>query len=171
MLQSLVRCQPRPTLVELPVPSTSGDTGSILQVIPGHVMLDRCSGSCRSPSHSCLPTHVENVTLEVRPRINTRDGGADLLNKNANDDSAGDGRPDDLLPGGVEHPLLGGVGGSPRRLRVRLQGQARALSPEQTDLRLHHLPVQVQEPGEETRETYPEKEVKIGIYVLYHRRK
>ncbi len=61
----MIRCRPRPTLVELPLPVTGGDSGSIIQVIPGHVMVDRCSGSCDTPSHSCLPTAVENTTLEV----------------------------------------------------------------------------------------------------------
>ena len=65
---SVIRCRPRPTLVELPLPATAGDSGSILQVIPGHVMVDRCSGSCRTPSYSCLPVSVENATLEVSSR-------------------------------------------------------------------------------------------------------
>ncbi len=65
VLKSMVMCRPRPSLVELPLPTTAGDKGSVLQVIPGHVMVDRCSGSCGIQSLSCLPVAVENVTMNV----------------------------------------------------------------------------------------------------------
>ena len=35
VFQSVTECQTRETLVELPIPDTPGDSGSILQVIPG----------------------------------------------------------------------------------------------------------------------------------------
>ncbi len=58
--QSSLTCKPRPTLVQVPLPDNH-----ISHVIPGHVIIDRCSGSCHSPFLSCLPTKVENVTIDV----------------------------------------------------------------------------------------------------------
>lgn len=79
--QAVLDCRPRPTLVELPLPDDApGDRGSVLQVIPGHVMVDRCSGSCSSGgpsgSHACLPTAAENATVEVMAVQTTYAAGA-----------------------------------------------------------------------------------------------
>lgn len=63
---AMVACQPRPTLVEVPLPAgAAADAGAVMSVIPGHVMVDRCSGSCHSPSHSCLPVSAVNTSVEV----------------------------------------------------------------------------------------------------------
>lgn len=65
ILPSILKCRPRPTVIELPMPVMDGESGAIMQVIPGHVLVERCSGSCSVPSHSCLPTLVVNKTVEV----------------------------------------------------------------------------------------------------------
>lgn len=64
VFRSAVACAPRPTVVELEV-EESLDGSAALQVIPGHVLVERCAGSCEAPGHSCLPTRVENVTVQV----------------------------------------------------------------------------------------------------------
>jgi hypothetical protein len=42
---SVVGCQPRPTLIELEFPDSdvTGD-GSVMHIMPGHAVIDRCSG-------------------------------------------------------------------------------------------------------------------------------
>ncbi|TRY70451.1 hypothetical protein TCAL_02382 [Tigriopus californicus] len=66
ILPSMLKCRTRPTVIELPMPIVDGESGSIIQVIPGHILVERCSGSCNNnPSHTCLPTRVVNKTVEV----------------------------------------------------------------------------------------------------------
>ncbi len=59
-------------MIELPT------TSAAYQLVPGHVLVDRCSGSCHaSPSaHSCTPTKTENVTIEVMAVSTTYSSGA-----------------------------------------------------------------------------------------------
>lgn len=65
LTQPGIRCKPRPTLLELELPVMPGGSGSVFQLIPGHITVDRCSGSCHLPSKSCLPTRVTNISVEV----------------------------------------------------------------------------------------------------------
>jgi hypothetical protein len=64
---AVLRCEPRPTLVELALPEQvpSGSNSAVMQLVPGHVMANRCAGSCHSPSHSCLATRTRNESVEV----------------------------------------------------------------------------------------------------------
>ena len=75
--QSVVGCQPRPTLVEVEFPDEAVvGSGSIVQLIPGHVMVDRCSGSCHSPAHSCTALRSVNVSVDVMAVQTTYSTGA-----------------------------------------------------------------------------------------------
>ena len=47
-------CKPRPTLIDLRPPFANHS--EVIQVVPDHLMLKRCGGSCYVPSHSCSPT-------------------------------------------------------------------------------------------------------------------
>ena len=61
IISSVPRCSTRPTLVAL---STLIETDEdVLQVMPEHVTLDRCGGSCYVPAHSCnaVKTSVKKV--------------------------------------------------------------------------------------------------------------
>lgn len=51
ILSSIPRCSTRPTLVDLrTVIATDED---VLQIMPEHVVVERCGGSCYVPPHSC----------------------------------------------------------------------------------------------------------------------
>ena len=56
-----VSCMPRPTLTRIPLPPSV----DILRMTPGHVMVNRCSGSCEDLSRSCIPKRVSNKTVKV----------------------------------------------------------------------------------------------------------
>ncbi len=51
---NLPPCKPRDTLVGLPLP----DDANVVEVIPSHVMVPRCSGVCHEGNlyHHCVPT-------------------------------------------------------------------------------------------------------------------
>ena len=51
ILSSMPKCTVRPTLVDLRAMLAPGE--DILQIMPEHVMVDRCAGSCYVPPHSC----------------------------------------------------------------------------------------------------------------------
>eukprot|EP00092_Neocalanus_flemingeri_P027792 GFUD01030169.1.p1 GENE.GFUD01030169.1~~GFUD01030169.1.p1 ORF type:complete len:277 (-),score=28.97 GFUD01030169.1:259-1089(-) len=56
------RCNTREEVVELELPPDGG----VIQVIPSHVSVARCSGSCmNNPSHSCTPLDYRMKEVEV----------------------------------------------------------------------------------------------------------
>jgi len=56
------RCNTREELVKLEVPSD----GSVIQVLPSHVMVARCSGSCiTNPGKSCVPQDYRMKEVSV----------------------------------------------------------------------------------------------------------
>ena len=59
VLQSGPRCKPRSALLSLPSRS------DILEVIPNQVEIQRCQGMCPNSMHHCLPSLVQNKTIEV----------------------------------------------------------------------------------------------------------
>lgn len=67
LLQSGPKCEPRPTLVELPTAYLSD--GSIIEVIPNLVQVQRCQGVCHQSNsfHKCVPHEGGriNKTIEV----------------------------------------------------------------------------------------------------------
>ncbi len=44
--------------------------------VPGHVLVDRCSGSCHSPAHFCAPISAVNVSIPVMAVETTFSAGA-----------------------------------------------------------------------------------------------
>ena len=54
IFHSIPSCQTRPTLVDLR--DMFSNHSQVIQVVPDHVSVDRCGGSCYAPSHSCNPT-------------------------------------------------------------------------------------------------------------------
>jgi len=60
IFSSLPACQARPALVDLrPV---FHNHSQVMQVIPDHVAVDRCGGSCYGPAHTCSPM-MKSVTM------------------------------------------------------------------------------------------------------------
>ena len=53
ILSSIPECTVRPTLVDLR--TVMKTTEDVLHLIPDHVMVDRCAGSCYIPAHRCNP--------------------------------------------------------------------------------------------------------------------
>jgi len=53
IFSSLTECRPRPTLVDLR--PYVANYSHVIQVIPDHLTLDTCGGSCYTPSHKCRP--------------------------------------------------------------------------------------------------------------------
>ena len=62
IFSTLEKCSVVPTVVNLRDLVTNSD--EVLQVIPSHVTVDRCSGSCNIISHTCQPI---NLTYQVVP--------------------------------------------------------------------------------------------------------
>jgi hypothetical protein len=62
ILHTRHRCNTREQLVELELPVD----GSAMQVMPSHVSVPRCSGSCmNNPGHSCVPLDYRMREVEV----------------------------------------------------------------------------------------------------------
>jgi len=56
------RCNVREEVIEIELPSD----GSVIQVIPSHVTVGRCAGSCmNNPSHSCTPLDYRMKEVDV----------------------------------------------------------------------------------------------------------
>jgi len=60
---SLPQCLPRRTLVDLR--QYFADDHDIIQVVPDHVMVARCGGSCYAPPYSCISNQTSLQTVEV----------------------------------------------------------------------------------------------------------
>ena len=60
IFSTLPACQARPALIDLrPV---FHNHSQVMQVIPDHVAVDRCGGSCYGPAHTCSPM-MKSVTM------------------------------------------------------------------------------------------------------------
>lgn len=60
---SLPACQPRRTLVDLR--ELFAADHDIIQVVPDHVMVERCGGSCYTPPYTCISNLTSLHTVEV----------------------------------------------------------------------------------------------------------
>lgn len=69
LIQAGPECKPRPVLVDLPVPYLSD--GSIPEVIPNQVQVQRCQGVCHQSNtfHRCVPHEGGRVNKTVDVRI------------------------------------------------------------------------------------------------------
>ena len=63
IFHSIPNCQTRPTLVDLR--DMFSNHSQVIQVVPDHVSVDRCGGSCYAPSHSCNPTVTSINKVQV----------------------------------------------------------------------------------------------------------
>ena len=60
VFSSLPVCQARPALVGLR--TAFNNHSQVMQVMPDHVAVDRCGGSCYGPAHTCSPT-IKSLTI------------------------------------------------------------------------------------------------------------
>ena len=60
IFSSLPACHPRPTLLDLR--TIFSNHSRVIQVVPDHVTVDRCGGSCFVPAHTCSP-RVKSMTM------------------------------------------------------------------------------------------------------------
>ena len=73
ILRSMSHCGPRQGLVQLREVLAASNVTEVLglgmeevvQVLPDVIRVDRCGGGCHLPQHSCTPTKVEQVEVEV----------------------------------------------------------------------------------------------------------
>merc|ERR1712038_558169 len=63
IFQNLPQCEPRTSLVDLR--QFFVDNQDIIQVVPDHVMVHRCGGSCYMEAYDCIPTKTSVRTVEV----------------------------------------------------------------------------------------------------------
>jgi len=64
IFSSLPVCQTRPALVDLRT-LFSNHSHQVIQVIPDHVTVDRCGGTCYVPSHTCNPLVKSLAKVQV----------------------------------------------------------------------------------------------------------
>ena len=73
ILRSMTHCGPQSGLVQLREVLAASNMTEVLglgmeevvQVLPDVIRVDRCGGGCHLPQHSCTPTKVEQVEVEV----------------------------------------------------------------------------------------------------------
>ena len=63
IFSSLPACQARPTLVDLR--RIFSNHSRVIQVVPDHVTVDRCGGSCFVPAHTCSPRVKSMAMVQV----------------------------------------------------------------------------------------------------------
>jgi len=63
IMESMSECSTRPTLVDLR--RRFSNNSDVIQVVPDHVTVNRCGGSCYVPPHSCNPTKETVMTVQV----------------------------------------------------------------------------------------------------------
>jgi len=70
ILSSIPQCTTRPTLVDLRTEWETEEDTDVLQLIPDHVMVERCAGSCYIPAHRCNPTKTSVKKVPVMMVMN-----------------------------------------------------------------------------------------------------
>ncbi|XP_040570520.1 uncharacterized protein [Lepeophtheirus salmonis] len=60
-MNSKASCRPRPRVIRLPWPNST----EVNHMIPSHVIVDRCDGSCHHRKQSCLPRKVIKKSFPV----------------------------------------------------------------------------------------------------------
>ena len=63
IFHSMPKCQSRPTLIDLR--EMFSNHSEVIQVVPDHVSVERCGGSCYVPAHSCNPTVKSTNMVQV----------------------------------------------------------------------------------------------------------
>lgn len=63
IFETLPQCVPRTSLVDLR--QYFEDNHDIIQVVPDHVMVERCGGSCYIESYDCIPDQTSLMPVEV----------------------------------------------------------------------------------------------------------
>jgi len=63
IFENLPQCMPRPRLVDMRKHFTHHH--DIIQVVPDHVMVDRCGGSCYMESYNCIPEATSMTKVQV----------------------------------------------------------------------------------------------------------
>ena len=56
-------CSIRPTLIDLR--SMFSNNSDVIQVVPDHITVDKCGGSCYIPPHSCNPATETKMKVQV----------------------------------------------------------------------------------------------------------
>ena len=63
IIDSMSGCSIRPTLIDLR--SMFSNNSDVIQVVPDHVTVDKCGGSCYIPPHSCNPARETKMKVQV----------------------------------------------------------------------------------------------------------
>ena len=63
IINSMTECSTRPTLVDLR--KVFSNNSDVIQVVPDHVTVNKCGGSCYSPPHTCNPAKETKVVVQV----------------------------------------------------------------------------------------------------------
>lgn len=63
IFETLPQCEPRTSLVDLR--QYFEDNHDIIQVVPDHVMVERCGGSCYIESYDCIPDQISLRPVQV----------------------------------------------------------------------------------------------------------
>ena len=69
----LPECSPRSSLIDLR--EMFANATDVIEVVPDHVAVDRCGGSCHAPSHTCNPDSVISESIPVMLVLSNFDHG------------------------------------------------------------------------------------------------
>ena len=63
IISSMSECSIRPTLIDLR--KQFAKNSDVIQVVPDHVTVNKCGGSCYVPPHSCNPAKETKLVVQV----------------------------------------------------------------------------------------------------------